>query len=117
MNLKFVFVSLVLSASATADVPPAQRAEVEHLIAFLESSDCVMVRNGDRHDGVDAAEHVRRKYEHFRDRIDSTETFIARAATKSLVSGRAYRVECPGEAPVDSADWLLEELAAYRLQP
>ena len=82
MRLRFAFLSMVLTAGAAADVPPAQRAEVEHLVAFLEESDCVMIRNGERHDGVDAAEHVRRKYEHFRDRIDSTEAFIARAATK-----------------------------------
>ena len=57
---------------------------------------------------------MRRKYEHFRDEIGSTEEFIAYAATKSLVTGRAYRVQCPGEAPRSSADWLLGELEAYR---
>jgi len=105
---------LSLSLSATADVPPEQQAEVEHLIATLETSDCVMIRNGKRHDGKEAAGHVRRKYDHFRDEICSTEDFIAYSATKSLMSGRAYQVQCPGEEPQASADWLLNELEAYR---
>jgi hypothetical protein len=108
------FALLLLCLGATADVPPEQRAAVEHLLATLETSDCVMIRNGRAHDGREAAEHVRRKYDHFRDRIGSTEDFIAYSATKSLVSGRAYQVQCPGEGPQPAADWLLNELAAYR---
>jgi hypothetical protein len=100
--------------AAVADVTPAQQAEVEHLVATLAASDCVMIRNGKRHDGREAAGHVRRKYDHFRDKIDSTEDFIAYSATKSMISGRVYQVQCPGEDPQPSADWLLAELAAYR---
>ena len=103
-----------LATAASADVPPAQRAEVEHLVAYLENSDCAMLRNGKAHDAAEAAAHVRRKYEHFRDEIASTEDFIARAATRSLVSGRPYAVLCPGQAERPAADWLLEELAAFR---
>jgi len=105
---------LALGPAANADVPTAQRAEVEHLIAFLETSGCAMLRNGKAHDAAEAAAHVRRKYEHFRDEIASTEDFIARAATRSLVSGRPYAVLCPGQAERPAGDWLLEELAAFR---
>jgi hypothetical protein len=105
---------LLLSLSALAGVPPEQQAEVEHLIATLANSECVMIRNGKSHDGEKAADHVRRKYEHFRDEIDSTEDFIAYSATRSLISGRAYQVQCPGEDPQSSAEWLLAELEAYR---
>jgi len=107
-------VPLLFCLAAGADVPSAQQAEVEHLVATLEGSDCVMIRNGKAHDGREAADHVRRKYAHFRDEIDSTEDFIAYSATKSLISGRAYQVQCPGEDPQPSADWLLAELEAYR---
>ncbi len=107
-------VLLVVSLSALADVPPEQQAEVDHLFATLETSDCVMIRNGKAHDGREAARHVRRKYEHYRDEIASTEDFIAYSATRSLISGRAYQVQCPGEDPQPSADWLLAELANYR---
>ncbi|MBT8041326.1 MAG: DUF5329 family protein [Xanthomonadales bacterium] len=105
---------LFFGVSALADVPAGQRSEVDHLIAYLEHSDCVMIRNGNRHAADEAAEHARRKYEHFRDTISSTEEFVARAATQSLISGRVYRVQCPGEEPVPSAEWLLAELDRYR---
>ena len=107
-------VLLLFSLCARADVPPEQQAEVDHLLATLKTSDCVMIRNGKKHDGDEAADHVRRKYDHYRDKIGSTEDFIAYPATKSLISGRAYRVQCPGEESQPSADWLLAELEAYR---
>ena len=67
---------LGFSPGVRADVPPGQRAEVEHLIGYLENSDCEMLRNGRIHDGPEGARHVRRKYDHFRDEISSTEDFI-----------------------------------------
>ena len=97
-----------------ADVPESQIGEVQYLIDYLRTSDCGMIRNGKLHDGAAAARHVQRKYDYFRDDISSTEGFIELAATKSTRSGRLYQVQCPGGAPVSSADWLLEELANYR---
>ena len=101
---------------AEADVPPAQAAEVEHLLSYLAASDCEMVRNGEVHSGAEGARHVRRKYDHFRDEIDSTEAFIDMAASGSLRSGQPYEVHCPGQPPVPSADWLLAELRRYRAE-
>ena len=105
---------LLALAGAHADVPPGQEAEVEHLIAYLENSGCNMVRNGKIYSGEEGGKHVRRKYEYFRDDISSTEEFVELSATKSTMSGKPYKVHCPGEPPRDSADWLLEELDVYR---
>lgn len=107
--------TLLLTASdLAADVPPAQSSEVDHLISYLENSGCVMIRNGKEYEGSEGADHVRRKYDHFRDEIDSTESFIEYSATKSLFSGRQYQVRCPGEESVSSSDWLMAELERYR---
>jgi hypothetical protein len=120
MNLKksiyIIPAALVFLSAAPlgADVPPEQKPEVEHLIGFLQTSDCSMIRNGRAHDGTEAARHVRRKYKHFRDDISSTEEFIELSATKSTMSSKPYEVQCPGEPPRKSADWLLDELEAYR---
>jgi hypothetical protein len=76
-----------------------------------------MVRNGKVYSGWQGAKHVQRKYDYFRDQIDSTEEFIALTATKSLRSGKPYKVQCPGQAPVPSGKWLLEELRAFRKAP
>jgi hypothetical protein len=111
-----IVMTLVLATTpiARADVPPGQRPEVDYLIAFLENSDCVMLRNGKAHDAREGAQHVRRKYDHYRDEIRTTEDFIARAATRSLVTGQAYRVRCPGQPERPAAEWLNEALAVYR---
>jgi len=106
-----------VSTPARTDVPAAQRAEVEHLLSFLRGSGCQMIRNGAAHDGEEAARHVQRKYDHFRDEITSTEEFVEHSASRSTVSGKAYRVQCPGEPALASRDWLLRELEAYRRRP
>jgi ATP-dependent DNA helicase Rep len=105
---------LGFSQAPRADVPDAQLAEVEHLIEYLENSDCEMVRNGRSYSGQEGARHVRRKYNHFQGDISSTEEFIERSASRSTMSGNYYEVHCPGQAPVKSQDWLLKELEAYR---
>ena len=106
---------LVSSTASLADVPESQALEIDYLISYLQSSDCQMIRNGKAYSGEDGAKHVRRKYDHFRDKISSTEEFIGYAATKSTMSGSLYEVQCPGEAPVPSSAWLLEELEIYRV--
>ena len=104
---------LVSMTPVSADVPAAQRAEVEHLLAFVRNSECIFIRNGDEHAAADAHDHIVRKYEHFADEIDSTEGFIELAASRSTFSGKAYAVRC-GETRLSSRDWLLQELARFR---
>ena len=114
MRLLKFFILLLLSGGVWADVPEAQKAEVEHLILYLQNSGCEMVRNGKVYTGVDGAGHVRRKYQHFKKKISSTEEFIEYSASKSTMSGQFYEVRCPGESPERSQDWLLRELQAFR---
>jgi len=105
---------LGFSPVSKADVPGDQRAEVEHLIGYLQNSDCRMIRNGKSYSGKDGAMHVRRKYDHFRDRISSTEDFVEYSASKSTMSGKLYAVQCQGAEPVSSSEWLLQELEDFR---
>ena len=102
------------STASLADVSESQALEIDYLISYLQNSDCQMIRNGKAHSGEDGAWHVRRKYDHFRNKISSTEEFINYSATKSTMSGRLYEVQCPGAEPVPSSAWLLEELEVYR---
>lgn len=104
----------LVGGAATADVPEAEAHEVRHLLEYLRTSDCSMERNGERHSAVDAYVHVKKKYDYFRGRISTSEEFIEYAATKSTMTGRYYRVLCPGEPPKRARDWFLEELLRYR---
>ena len=97
-----------------ADVAEGQRAEVRHLIQYVKDSACRMDRNGTWHSGKEAAEHIEKKYDYFKDDIKSTEDFIRLSATKSTWSGKLYRVQCDGEAIETSRQWLLRELKKYR---
>lgn len=109
-----IITTAFVPATLLADVPAAQRPEVEHLITFVEKSRCTLLRNGSNHDGTEAADHIRKKYGHFRDKISNTEEFIELAASRSASSGKEYLVSCPGEATLKSRDWLLQELQRYR---
>ncbi|MCW8194620.1 hypothetical protein F6455_07455 [Proteobacteria bacterium 005FR1] len=107
---------LSLSFSASADNEQQAQREISHLLNYLQASDCEFYRNGDWHDSARAVTHLNRKYRWLdkRDLVPSTEAFIERAATESSRSGKAYLVRCPGEAEVESAQWLHEELAEFR---
>ncbi len=110
-----VVISAVFQTHSTyADVPESQKPEVEHLLQFVETTDCMFERNGKKYDGERASKHIKRKYEHFRDQITTTEEFIEYSATKSTVSGKSYLVYCAQNDPIESSVWLLEELAQYR---
>ena len=102
--------------TARADVPPEQKPEVVHLLEFVRSSDCIMVRNGSEHIGEKAVSHIQKKYDYFRDDINSTETFIEYSATKSTMSGKYYTVRCPDGKEMKTQDWLLDELKVFRDQ-
>ena len=88
--------------------------EIEYLLSVVAQSDCTFVRNGDAHSGQEAVAHMRKKFDHFSKRITSAESFIEYSATKSLVSGKNYSVDCPGYDPQPTGQWLLEKLDAYR---
>lgn len=107
---------LIISPVLQADVPESQRAEVEHLFHFIQQSDCIFERNGKQYPAAEAVEHIKNKYDYFRDRIKSTEEFIEYSATKSTMSGRMYYVYCPGKERITSQQWLLTELKHYRQQ-
>ena len=104
----------VISSNVMADVPEEQVKEVNHLISFVKTSDCLLNRNGTEHPPAKSASHIEKKYNYFRNKIKSTEDFIKYSATKSTMSGKYYTVTCPSQEPIKSSDWLLEELKLFR---
>ena len=89
---------------------------IRALIAQLGQSQCRFQRNGRWHDAATAQAHLQRKYDVARRRglSGSAEDFIARAASRSSLSGRAYRVACPGQREDDAGDWFRARLADLR---
>ena len=109
--------ALFLTSSAFAQVPSATaQREIEALFQHLAQSPCRFQRNGDWHDARNATAHLRRKYDYLRKRdlAPTAEAFVERAASRSSLSGKAYRVQC-GRAPAqDSQAWFLAALTEIR---
>ena len=108
-------VALLGFAVALADSPaPAEpEASIEYMLARVASSDVVFLRNGKAHTPAEAVDHMRLKYEYYEDRIRTPEDFIRWAATKSVLSGRAYKIrDESGEVP--ASKWMHRLLAEYR---
>ena len=116
IGIHILFLSLLLIGTnlAHSDVPKSQKPEVQHLLEFIETSDCTFERNGKKYDGTDAAKHIKRKYKYFRNKISTTEEFIEYSGTKSTMSGKPYLIYCGDEDSITSQTWLLEELSVYR---
>ena len=87
---------------------------IECLLDHISGSKSVFIRNGKQYTSEQAAGHIRKKYEHFREDIETPEDFIRLAATKSIMSGKPYLVRLPDGREMLCADWLTEELAACR---
>ena len=107
---------LLMPAMTLADVAANKKHEVAHLLHFIQQSGCEMNRNGSKHRGEDAVAHIQKKYDYFRSDIESTEDFIKYSATKSTMSGKYYTVKCGGRDIGKTKDWLLKELAVYRMK-
>lgn len=105
----------VLSAGTSASAASPDE-EIGHLMSAIAGSPCAFIRNGVAYDGKTALAHVKDKYEYYRNEIRSAEDFIALAATKSVLSGRPYLVQC-GARTMPAADWLSRELATFRQHP
>ncbi len=108
---------LLLAPAVWAGSPGADaKQEIDYLFGYLEKSGCEFNRNGSWYEAGEASGHLRDKYEYLLGKglVDSTEQFIARAATESSMSGKAYQVRC-GQTPImASADWFGQALAEYR---
>ena len=89
-------------------------ATIEYLIEYVSDSDMLFVRNFGKHEAPKAASHIRKKYDHFLDEIDSPEKFIELCASKSLMTGKEYRVIDPDGNTIKTRDWLLAALDRYR---
>ena len=91
-------------------------ATIQHLIAYVRQSDVVFERNFTRHDATEAAAHIEKKYQHYRDSIESPEQFIELCATASLVTGKPYLIIDGQGNAMPAAEWLDTELVRYRNQ-
>ncbi len=87
---------------------------IQYLLDFVKNSECRFFRNDKAHTAAEAANHMQRKYEHFKDEIKTPEDFIRLTATKSLVAGKPYHVKLTDGKKLTSEAWLRQALENYR---
>jgi len=108
----FLLLSLLLTLTLSAK--DVLHKEIDHLLNYVKTTECIYIRNSDNYKGAKAMSHIKRKYDYFEDDIHTAEDFIALSATKSTMSGNKYHIKCPNQPEVESGRWLLDELARYR---
>lgn len=113
LQVYVAFLFFCLTAALPAESGEGVRQEINHLLQYIESSGCMFIRNSKESTPAEARAHIQKKYDHFRDRVKTTEDFIKYAATKSTISGKPYKVRCNGQE-TRTADWLHTELEKFR---
>lgn len=107
-------VSLHSAPAAETERGEDLQAVIEHLLRYVRTSEVVFIRNGKEHAPADAADHIRKKYEHYKEKIKAPEDFIRLSATKSMMSGKPYSIRLPDGTVMTTKEWLEAELARYR---
>ena len=115
-----LLVFLLMGAAPDAAEPTGGSGDlaetIQYLLDFVKNSGCKFYRNSEVHTAAEAASHMQRKYEHFRDEIKTPEDFIRLTATQSLISGKPYRVQLTDGKKLTSEAWLRQALENYRQQ-
>jgi len=115
MNRIYTLIFFTTLSSITIAGSANTESEVQHLLRFIENSNCIFIRNNDEHTSKKAKSHIEKKYNYYKSKISSAEDFIKYSATKSSMSGKFYKVRCNGNEQT-SSQWLLDELATFRDQ-
>jgi hypothetical protein len=107
---------LVLPPVAQPAPTATALAEIDYLLAYVGTSGCEFYRNGTWYEPLKAQDHLRYKYEWLmtHGQIESTEDFIEKAATKSSLSGRTYKLRCGTGSEQATGQWFRQLLARYR---
>lgn len=107
----FLFVFTLLGAAWADAAPISEPQKIEMLLSSIgRLQGAVFIRNGSEYTAAQAAEHLRYKWNKAGDRVKTAEDFIVLCATKSSMSGLAYRIRFADGTTLDSAVFLEQQL-------
>jgi hypothetical protein len=105
----------LLAASAANAAPkrtPAEQKKIDQLLADIERSDAVFIRNGKEYGAKKAASHLKRKlFFAGENQVLTANDFIRGIATTSAESGQPYKIRLASGEERKLGDWLTERLA------
>jgi hypothetical protein len=89
---------------------------INYLLNYVAKSDATFIRNGQIHTPQEAVDHIKAKYEHFKNEIKPPEDFIRLSASKSLLTGQPYLVRTRDGKEMQLDTWLTAALKNHRSQ-
>jgi hypothetical protein len=119
MTRRLVFVLAFLFLSMSADQILAAESlddSIKFLLDYVAKSDATFIRNGQAHTPQEAVNHIKAKYEHFKNEIKTPEDFIRLAASKSLQTGKPYLVRTRDGKETRLDEWLAQALKQHRAE-
>lgn len=99
------------TANTAATKILSESEKIDRLIESIRSmKGATFIRNGSEHSCEEAAAHLKAKWEKHGSKIKSAEDFITYLATKSSVSGEAYKIRFPDGREEPTAEVLQQAL-------
>lgn len=113
-----VLVALFFLSTSVPRIHAAESLDdsIKFLLDYVAKSDATFIRNGQTHTPQEAADHIKAKYEHFKNEIKTPEDFIRLSASKSLLSGQPYLVRTKDRQEMRLDAWLTTALKAHQSQ-
>ncbi len=108
----FLVILFSLSVAAFATKKPlTEKEKIEALIKSVENlKDAKFYRNGSYHSAKDAAEHLRMKWEKAGSKVKTAKDFIDKLATKSSITGEAYKIVYANGKEITASKFFYGEL-------
>lgn len=111
-----VLVLATLPGLAAAQLSPVARQEIDGLLRAIGASNCEFLRGGTAYGAAKAQDHLQQKFDYLdtRGQLKTAEDFIAKAGTRSSMTGEPYGIRCAGTPTQSSEEWLHARLKALR---
>jgi hypothetical protein len=108
-----VFVILALFAGVVSAQDNIEKKKIDFLISSVEDlKGAVFIRNGEEHNGKDAADHLRMKLQHAL-MVETADDFIRLCASQSSITGKPYMIRLSNGKTIKSEEYFREKLKEY----
>ena len=87
-----------------------EEEKINKLILYIEKSNAVFIRNGSEYEAKEAADHLKMKRKKAGNKVKTAKDFIDLIASKSYMSGEAYKMKFSNGSIINTRDILYNEL-------
>jgi hypothetical protein len=87
--------------------------KIDKLINYIEKSNALFIRNGTEYSAKEAANHLRMKCKKAGNKVKTAKDFIDLIASKSYLSGEAYKMKFKNGSIINTRDMLYNELRKF----